>query len=185
MKILTGSLRGQKIFNHKVSETLRPTSDKVRKAIFDALQGAVEEKNILDLFGGTGALGIEALSLGAGAVTIVEMDRLRSLKIEENLKRLGLSGKANVLTDDVFKALPRLERSNTYFDVIFLDPPYEKNLAQRTLEALGASRLAGPDTIVVAECHRRETLPKTAGRLQSLKAKTYGDTQVIFYKVIA
>ena len=181
MKVLTGALRGQRIA-HKISPGLRPTSDKTRKAIFDILQGRVEGKAVLDLFSGTGALGIEALSGGAARAVFVEMDRLRAMKIEENLKRLGLAGKSAVMTADAQEAVKMLAKRAEIFDLVFLDPPYSKNLALTTLGVIEKLKIVNPDALIVAECHTKEKLPEAVGRLKSIKTKVYGDTQVSLYQ---
>ena len=181
MKILTGDLKGQKIVGGQVSATLRPTSDKARKAIFDVLQGAFENKRVLDVFAGTGALGLEALSQRAETVVFVEKERSSAAAIERNLERLGLKERGRVITGEVPVVLKRLFDDQIY-DFIFLDPPYQTPLGLSTLEMLEASPLWHEDTIFLLECHAKEKPPAIVGALNAIKAKLYGDTQVIFYK---
>lgn len=181
MKILTGALRGKPIL-FKPNPKLRPTSDKTRKAIFDMLQGGLEEKNVLDLFSGTGALGFEALSQGAARVTFVEMNRAQCDKIKENLIRLELTDRAQVVNLDAVAAVGSYSRQESTFDLVFLDPPYEKGLAERALLAISRSSVLGAQGWVILECGRREELPDPAGGLRKMKTKTYGDTKVLFYQ---
>ena len=182
MKILTGSLRGQKIlFSPVVS--LRPTADKVRKAIFDSLQGQVEGAEILDLFSGTGALGFEALSLGAKHVTFVEADPALAGEIKEHLSRLGLEGNAAVFNQDALKTLRGLSEKNAHFDLVFLDPPYHLGLALKTIEVLGSSALLKEGARVIAECAKKEDLPAECGRLKQVKMKIYGDAKTVHYAI--
>jgi 16S rRNA (guanine(966)-N(2))-methyltransferase RsmD len=181
MRILTGTLRGKKIL-FAPNPKLRPTSDKARKAIFDALQGALEGRHALDLFSGTGALGFEALSQGAARVTFVEMNRAQCDRIKESLALHGLAGAAEVLTLDAVAAIGILAGRGLIFDFIFMDPPYEKGLAARALEAIGGGPLLDTQGWVVLECGRRDELPAEAGSLKRMKMKAYGDTKVLFYR---
>ncbi len=181
MKILTGSLRGKAI-QFRPNPKLRPTSDKVRKAIFDMLQGALQDKNVLDLFSGTGALGIEALSAGAARVTFVEMNKNQCCVIKENLIRLGLTERAEAVNLDAIAAIGSFGREGEFYDIIFLDPPYEKEWGARTLEALSKSSIVHEDTLIILECNKREEPPRVVGQLKCVRAKLYGDTQILVYK---
>lgn len=181
MKILTGYLKGKAI-QFRQNPKLRPTSDKVRKAIFDMLQGALQDKNVLDLFSGTGALGIEALSAGAARATFVEMNKNQCQKIKENLIRLELTEKAEAVNLDAIAAIGSFAREGAFYDIIFLDPPYEQEWGRRTLEALSESSILHEDTLIILECNKREGPPRTAGRLKCVRMKLYGDTQVLIYK---
>ena len=180
MKILAGNLRGRTIA-FKANPKLRPTSDKVRQAVFNRLQGQVEGRRVLDLFSGTGALGIESLSLGAGSAIFVELDPSRSKKIRSNLELLGLKERTKVLSMDALAAIQRFSAEQEIFDLIFLDPPYEKGLAVKTLEALSEASIFSKDALIVAETRKSETLPVNVGPLQCLKDKLYGDTRIGVY----
>ena len=180
MKILTGRLRGR-AFLLRPNPHLRPTADKARKAICDMLCGGMEGKNVLDLFSGTGALGMEALSNGAERVTFVEADKNQLRRIEENLKILGLFEKARLIAGDALEVIPRL---GEYYDFIFSDPPYEKGWTEKTLHALSTERVWHEDTLVVTECHKKEKPPDPAGIFKVVKTKIYGDSKIIFYQPI-
>lgn len=182
MKILTGVLRGRPIL-FKANPHLRPTADKVRKAIFDMLQGQLEGKNVLDLFSGTGALGIEALSGGAERATFVEMDRRQCGKIRENLAALELDERSFVINLDAVAAIESFSRQGEFFDLIFLDPPYEKEWGRRTLEALSSSKVLHEGTFIILECNKREEAQKQLGRLRCVKMKAYGDTKIAVYTI--
>ncbi len=182
MKILTGALRGKSI-SFKPNPHLRPTSDKVRKALFDMLQGAFEEKTVLDLFSGSGALGLEALSCGAGFVTFVEINKPQARRIKECLANLSLQDKSAVLCADTAETIKAFSKKSAYFDFVFLDPPYEKNLGLKTLETLGVSSVIHENTLVILECNKREALPVTFGRLHLVKSKAYGDTKILIYQI--
>ncbi len=181
MKILTGSLRGQQIA-FSANPHLRPTSDKVRQAIFNTLKDVVCEARALDLFSGTGALGLEALSMGADNVIFVEKERHQAKKIEENLIRLDLTTRAKVMVSDALQAIDDLEASEEKFGLVFLDPPYYKGLTEAAIKKLCASSVLDPGAIIVAEGHAKEKFPQTTGKLNLLKLKIYGDTQIAVYQ---
>jgi 16S rRNA (guanine966-N2)-methyltransferase len=136
----------------------------------------------LDLFAGTGALGIEALSRGARAAVFVE-DHPESLKVLlRNLENLGLSARSVVLPLPVPAALRKLAAAGEQFDLAFLDPPYGGGAAAATVAALGTAALLAPQALVVAEHSRRESLPESSGQLARRELRRYGDTQVAFYR---
>jgi 16S rRNA (guanine(966)-N(2))-methyltransferase RsmD len=160
---------------------MRPTAAKVREAIFNILGDAVAEARVLDLFAGTGALGIEALSRGAKDAVFVEEDPGALQVLRRNLASLGLEDRALVLPLPVAAALKKLSARGGKFGLIFLDPPYGKGAGEATLKALAASRLLLPHARVVAEHSRREKLPEELDRLRREDLRRYGDTQVAFY----
>ncbi len=181
MKILTGGLRGRRVRFHP-NPHLRPTADKARKAIFDMFQGEMEQKHVLDLFSGTGALGFEALSQGAAHATFVEKDKAQCREISENLTLLGLAEKATVRCGDVLETLDRWGVSREAFDFVFIDPPYDDGLSWRTLEKLDRLKLVPKGGFVLVECRKREDLPETVGHLKRLRDKRYGQTKILIYR---
>lgn len=181
MRILTGSLRGR-VLQFKAKVGLRPTADKVRKAIFDMLQGELEDKKVLDLFSGTGALGLEALSNGAAEVVFIESDKFQAREIRESLEKLGLDPRGCVLQSDAFQAIDKISRDGAAFDFIFMDPPYEQGLALKALERLAAGGVVKKEGIVIAETRVSEELPENVGNLRRIKEKNYGDTRILIYK---
>jgi 16S rRNA (guanine(966)-N(2))-methyltransferase RsmD len=182
MKILTGALRGR-VITFRPHPHLRPTADKVRKAIFDALQGQVEGRRVLDLFSGTGALGFEAFSNGAAHVTFVESDEGQAGRIARSAGELGLGGQCLLLEMDSLGAIKRLRGKGASFDLVFLDPPYAENLGQRAMEALAGSGILDARSLVVWECAKEEPPPKNFRTLKLVKFKVYGDTQVAVYQL--
>ena len=181
MKILTGALRGHPIL-FKPNPYLRPTTDKTREAIFDMLRGNLEGARILDLFSGTGALGLEALSSGASFVTFVEMDEGQALTIEKNLEKLGLYEQGEVISSDALRAIDRFSNEDRQFDFVFMDPPYEKGLGEKALIALAKSRILNKGALIVFECRESENLPGING-FECIKDKLYGDTRIVIYRV--
>jgi 16S rRNA (guanine(966)-N(2))-methyltransferase RsmD len=179
VRVIAGSLKGRRLA--PVKGLIRPTGAKVREAIFNILGEAVLDAQILDLFAGTGALGIEALSRGASEAVFVE-DHPESLKVlRRNLKTLDLLNRTLVLPVSVFSALKKLAVQAAVFHLAFLDPPYGFDKAAAVLEALAKAEIMTPGAWVVAEHSRRDTLPEAAGTLQRRELRRYGDTQVAFY----
>ena len=181
MRIIAGEFRGRRLA--AVKGRIRPTSDRVREAIFSVLGPAVVEARVLDLFAGTGALSLEALSRGAGHAVLVE-DHPTALNIlRRNIKDLGLESRTRVLALPVAKALKKLAGWGEQFSLVFLDPPYERGLALKTLTALQSFGLLLPEAKLIAEHSQREALPELVGRLTLIQSRRYGDTQVAFYEI--
>ncbi len=179
MRIIAGELKGRVLA--PVKGRTRPTAAKVREAIFSILGPAVREATVLDLFAGTGALGIEALSRGAKRAVFVEDHPEARKGLKRNLEILGLQERGRVLPLAVAAALRTLAAPGGQFDLVFLDPPYGGGTATATLAALAGSGLLRPQAQVVAEHSRRETLPEAVGTLAQQTLRRYGDTQVAIY----
>ena len=180
MKILTGRLRGQKI-EFKPNPYLRPTAGKVRQAVFNMLQGEIKGKKVLDLYSGTGAFGIEALSSGAKAVVFVEKNAAQCRAIKRSLEFLKLLEHARVENSDAIKAIQEFAGEALTFDLIFLDPPYKKGLALRTLRAISEVSLFHEGSLVICETGDKEPLPQKIGQLNCVKNKRYGDTRILLF----
>jgi 16S rRNA (guanine966-N2)-methyltransferase len=179
MRVIAGALKGRRLA--PVKGRTRPTAAKVREAIFNILGGAVTAARVLDLFAGTGALGIEALSRGAREAVFVE-DHPEALKVlRRNLDDLGLTPQTMVLPVSVLAALKKLAARGERFDVAFLDPPYAGGVTTGALTALAAAGLLEPWAWVVVEHSRRESLPESLGLLTRRQLRRYGDTQVALY----
>jgi 16S rRNA (guanine966-N2)-methyltransferase len=178
MRIIAGDLKGRILA--PVKGRTRPTAAKVREAIFSILGPAVPGAQVLDLFAGTGALGIEALSRGAARSVFVEDQPAAVKGLRRNLETLGLMERSEVLPLPVAAALKKLAAAGERFEIIFLDPPYGVGAAT-TLTALAASDLLSPQALVVAEHSRREALPEVIVSLEQQTLRRYGDTQVAIY----
>ncbi|MFA5109980.1 MAG: 16S rRNA (guanine(966)-N(2))-methyltransferase RsmD [Desulfobaccales bacterium] len=179
MRIIAGDLKGRRLA--PVRGGMRPTAAKVREAVFNILGAAVPGVRVVDLFAGTGALGIEALSRGAVAAVFVE-DHPQSLKVlRRNLEDLGLLERAVVWALPAAAALKKFAGRGERFGLAFLDPPYGGEVAAAAVTALASLNLLAPGARVVVEHSRRETLPEACGRLRRLEVRRYGDTQVAIY----
>jgi 16S rRNA (guanine966-N2)-methyltransferase len=180
LRVISGRLKGKKLFALK-GLSLRPTSDRVKEAIFDLLQKFPPGERVLDLFAGTGALGIEALSRGAKRAVFVEESSRSGDILRRNIEACHLDDQAEVLLREVAAGLKVLEERQGVFDVIFLDPPYGKGLACRTLQALARSSLLSPDALIVAEHSPHEDLASIPS-LERIDWRKYGGTEVSFFR---
>ena len=160
---------------------LRPTSDRVKEAIFDILQDTVQEQKVLDLFAGTGALGIEALSRGAERAVFVEGSARSRIVLSKNIEACRLQEQAEVLSREVQAAIKILEERGETFDLIFLDPPYGKGLARKTLKTLSRGSVLAPEALIVAEHSPSENLDSTPP-LERIDQRRYGSTLVSFFR---
>ena len=181
MRVISGTCKGKRLFSLK-GLNLRPTSDRVKEAIFDILQDQIEGRQVLDLFAGTGALGIEALSRGArGAVFVEESPRSLTV-LRKNIEECRVKDRAQVLAREVMTGIKILEAKGESFQLIFLDPPYGKGVAHKTLKALAASSIVSPDTMIVAE-HAAADDISSIPHLERVDARKYGGTRVSFFQL--
>jgi len=179
MRIIGGTSKGRRLVTPK-GQALRPTADRVKESIFNVLGGEVEGKSVLDLFAGTGSLGIEALSRGANKVLFVEKSRQAIRLIQKNLLQCGMEGQSEILPKDVNRAIGILDQRRECFDLILMDPPYVKGLIQKTPVKLQLHRIQREDSILVIEHDRREPLPKTIEEWNLIREKRIGDTVISF-----
>ena len=177
MRVIAGSARGMKL---KVPRggAVRPTADRVREALFSTLAGRLAGAAVLDLFAGSGAIGIEALSRGAESCIFVEKNRTHAAVIEVNLAKTGLAGRARLLRLDVQKALELLTRERFQADLVFMDPPYLSPLIAPVLEQLERYNLLKKGGIATVEHSLRDQ--QWARRYPLKRQKKYGDTALTF-----
>ncbi len=188
MRITGGQARGRRLFGppgRKVA--IRPTGDRVREAIFAILGSRTVGSSVLDLFAGTGALGIEALSRGASQAVFVDRSRLALNIVAANLEHClpGTSWKLFRLDLDRPTALEKLSRllpPQTTFDLIFLDPPYEKRLAEKTLSMVDNATILSATGLVVVEEQASQVLPDSLDRLRLTDRRRYGETGIWIYQ---
>jgi 16S rRNA (guanine966-N2)-methyltransferase len=181
MRVIAGRFGGRRLFDAP-REGVRPTSDRVREALFARL-GALHGLRVLDLYAGTGTLGIEALSRGAARAVFIERSRPALAVLERNLAALGLDegGVTRVVRGDVATSLRRLARPGPEaeaFERVFIDPPYASGEAVRALEALVSGGLLAPDAEVVVEASRRHPVGPVPG-LELVDERRYGDTLIV------
>jgi len=201
MRITTGIYKGR---NLGMPKGIRPTQAKARKALFDIL-GDIEGLSFLELFAGSGAVGLEALSRGAKELALVEQNPECASAIKKNIELLKISPACVFYPLDSQKAIKNFHQSRKSFDLIFLDPPYYKmkvprsetqiagnsgsttsidsgSLSKKTLQTLGAYDILTPNGLVVAQHFKRENLPEGPGVLRLLRQYRYGSTMLSFFK---
>lgn len=182
MRIIGGTDRGRRLTAPRGLRT-RPTAERVREALFDILGSRVAGAHVLDLFAGTGAVGLEALSRGARRAVFVERDREALRALRANLAVLGISREqARVVAGDVLAVLPALAASEAAFDVVFLDPPYANAPTPRVLEALAAGPLLRPGTEVIVQHFAKTALPSVPGLVGGGRARRFGETTLTFLR---
>jgi 16S rRNA (guanine(966)-N(2))-methyltransferase RsmD len=184
MRVIGGSARGRTLVSPPKPRAsgrpgVRPTSDLVRGAIFDMLDAmGADYSRVLDLYAGTGALGIEALSRGDGEADFVESHRPAAVIIAENLKRTGFEARGRVHRLTADRAIGHLSGPYT---LVLADPPYYDEGGLAAVSALAESPLVDDDSVLVLEHHRRTDAPEAMGRLRLCKTRTHGDTAVAIY----
>ncbi len=187
MRVISGKYRGHSLRSLRGSE-IRPTSDRLRETLFNVLTAgnpeALRSSVWLDLFAGTGAVGIEALSRGAQQVYFVETSAPAAKLIEHNLRSLGIEDGYKILRDDLSGVIWRLQREHFAADVVFLDPPYRlRHSYEETLTMLADSSLVWAMSLVVAE-HEKKFDPGNAfGSLRRIRTLTQGNASLSFYRI--
>ncbi len=179
MRVIAGLARGLKLHTRKGEKT-RPTSDKVKGALFNMIGPALQDGHFLDLFAGSGAIGIEALSRGASFAVFVEEDANCVKTIHRNIENAGFTEQSRVLKLDVLKALNYLCREGYAFEYIFLDPPYRTEVIPAVFAALKDNPLLKGKGNIILEHHKKNTGWVGGGFTQS-RQKFYGDTVLSFY----
>jgi 16S rRNA (guanine966-N2)-methyltransferase len=183
MRVISGSARGRKLKTPKSSET-RPIMDRVKTALFDILAPDIVGMRVLDLFAGTGAVGIEALSRGADAATFIERSPDAWRLVRENLALTNLSDRAEVLRADAFAFLQQAAATNRRYDLIYVAPPQYAGLAARALAQLDETPLTETDGLVIVQIDPRERAEVDALTLRHLRRydeRRYGSTLLLFY----
>lgn len=186
MRVIAGMYRSRRLKSLK-GPALRPTSDRLRETLFDVLGADVQDARFLDLFAGTGAVGIEALSRGASEVVFIEKHKPAAALIRRNLESLGVRAGTAVLATDVLHGLEHLavkqKGNEVAFHLAFLDPPYaEAGAYDRVLRFLGGGSLLASNALVIAEHRKRFALPRQIGNLQCSRVLLQGDAALSFFR---
>ncbi len=176
MRVITGSARGMTLRTLEGDNT-RPTSEKVKEAVFSAIQFEIEGRRVLDLYAGSGQLGIEALSRGAESCTFVDSEKLAIKIIKENLEKTKLAFKAAVAQTD---SLAFLGMTDKVFDIAFLDPPYSTGMLQKALAK--SAPIIAQGGVVICEHPYGEDMPQEEGGLVKTKEYRYSKTAVTVYR---
>lgn len=176
MRIITGSKRGKKLVTLE-GEQVRPTTDRVKESLFNILQFQLEGRRFLDLFAGSGQIGLEALSRGAAMCVFVDASKESIRVVEKNVQSTGLGDRAKVVSADFSSYLAACRE---HFDIAFLDPPYRSGLLERALP-LVAQRM-NPGGVILCEHPKDETLPETAGEFAQFRSYRYGKIMLTSYR---
>jgi len=182
LRVIAGSAKGRRLATLRTL-ALRPTPDRVREALFNILGAQIDAAAVLDLFAGSGAIGLEALSRGARRAIFVEAHAPACRLIEHNLRLCGLQAQGSVWCRDVLEALPAMKMPGQAFEVIFLDPPYRTSLVEEALHQLGDGQLLTGQGQVIAEHFFKRELPERYGRLGRARVARFGDVVLSFYRV--
>jgi 16S rRNA (guanine(966)-N(2))-methyltransferase RsmD len=177
MRVISGSCRGKKL-SVPPGVTTRPTSDRVKEALFSILASRIDfaDIRVLDICAGTGSLGIEALSRGAGACCFIEYNPSVKAILQKNLAVTKYQDRSEIMNMDAVKALHVLASRGQRFDLVFFDPPYDSELYRQVPEVLDSSGLLTSSSILVAECSARNRLLESYGRLKRIDRRVYGET---------
>jgi 16S rRNA (guanine966-N2)-methyltransferase len=184
MRIVAGSAKGRALAGPKAtSRHIRPTADRVRETLFNVLGQWLEGQKVLDLYAGTGALGLESLSRGASDVVLVDSDREALSLCRANTDTLGFTARVEVLAQPVARALETLGRRGDRFQLVFADPPYAARVVETVLEGLSAHQLLAGGGTVVVEHDKREPAPEAHAGFTRVDQRRFGDTWVSLYRV--
>ena len=176
MRIISGTARGRKLFSPEGMD-VRPTTDKVKESLFNIIQFEVPGAVVLDLFAGTGQLGLEALSRGAEKAVFVDASKKSLAVVRQNVDLCGFSAKARLVQAD---ALSYLSRAEETFDIVFLDPPYHGGLCEKAFALLPP--VLAEDACVICETQTDETLPERFGEFALAKAYKYSAIKLSVYR---
>ena len=183
MKIIGGEFRGRRLKTLK-SAKMRPTPMRVKEALFNILGNRVVGSSFLDLYAGSGQMGIEALSRGAEEVIFIDNHIAAVRLIQENLGLVSSKKVSRIPRNNVLRAISTLSKEKRRFDIVFLDPPYESRLVKNTLQALAKSDILKTPTLVIAEHHKSLNLDKEIGSSKRVRQERYGDTLLTFYRKV-
>lgn len=178
MRVITGSARGRRLSELSGKDT-RPTTDRVKEGLFNVIQFDIEGRRVLDLFAGTGQLGIECLSRGAAHCTFVDQRKDAAALIRENLRTTRLEERARVVQGE---ALSFLQRAPERYHLIFLDPPYDSNLLNSTIKTIAGIDILAGNGIIICESRADQELPELPLPFQKSKDYRYGRIKVTLYR---
>ncbi len=179
LRIISGELKGKRLFSPK-GVKIRPTADRIRESIFNILTPCIPDSVVLDLFAGTGAFGIEALSRGASFAIFLDSDKDSLEVIEKNVSACRLQDRVKIIRADIVKNNIALKKGYPPVDLVFMDPPYNKDLIKPALIKLSASPLLQKNALIIIEHAVTETLPEYVLEYKLSDQRRYGKTLVSF-----
>ena len=173
MRVITGCARGRKL-KTPLGDDIRPTADSVKEAVFNIIRDDVEGRRFLDLFAGTGQMGIEAVSRGARECVFVDSSPSSLKLVNENISLCGFQNNTSVIHADSVSYLDRCGK----FDVIFIDPPYDSNMYEKVLETINSVDILSEGGIIIVEARREKVLPEMTFPYRMLKEYRYGKVKI-------
>ena len=180
MRVISGEFRGRKLEEIEGME-IRPTSDRVKESLFNILGTRLMDCAFLDLFAGTGGIGIEAYSRGAELVVFID-ESAKSIKVlRNNLDKLNISDKVEIHNTDYANAINKLAYANKKFDIIFIDPPYLKGFEKNALAQISECKVLADEGIIIVEHDLKDIMPESSGNLKLSRQNKYGNTMLSFY----
>lgn len=182
MRVIAGVHRGRRLLGPR-GQAIRPTSDRVKEALFSILGERTTGARVLDLYAGTGSIGIEALSRGAAHVTFVEVDRTALRLVQSNLQQCGLEPSANICACQVSQFFRRTTHWSGPYNIVFCDPPYQLTPELIALANEWDRRWLADDAVVILEHGRKAQIPPTLGPLSQVRRYDYGDTALTRYQL--
>lgn len=180
MRIIAGLLKGRRLQGIK-AHNIRPTADRVKEALFSILGDRVINCRFLDLFAGSGSIGIEAYSRGAAEVIFIDSSRDSIKALKGNLDKIGLSDSFEIYNTDFSTAIDKLAEKKKLFDIIFIDPPYRKDIVYEAVKKIFKSNILSNCGIIVIEQGIKDIIYEKIEKYDLIKRKSYGDTLLLFY----
>lgn len=176
MKVITGSLRGRNLDTLDGDDVTRPTTQSTKEALFSSIQFEIEGRRVLDLFAGSGQLGIEAISRGARHCTFVESNKNAYKIVQRNTEKCNIEGKCRLVLGEAKSFLMKKD----CFDIAFVDPPYHKGIIEECLPPL--TKMMSDDGVIVCESAKDETMPQEVNSWSIAREKHYGKTKLTYYR---
>jgi 16S rRNA (guanine(966)-N(2))-methyltransferase RsmD len=182
MRIIAGLAKGRKLLSPEGFDTTRPTLDRVKEAIFNIIQESVPYSVALDVFAGTGSLGLEAVSRGAKQCYLVDKSPVTFPLLKKNVENLNFTDKCECLNMDSYKALEHLDKKGIIFDLIFIDPPYRKDMIPPAIEYISNSNLLDKGGLIVTKIDSLEEIYEGNEKITLINHRKYGKTIICFYR---
>jgi 16S rRNA (guanine966-N2)-methyltransferase len=180
MRIITGIAKGRKILAPEGIDT-RPTSDRVKESVFNRISKKIYGARVLDMFSGTGNLGLESLSRGAQTCTFIEKNKNTHRILVENITSLGSKENSEVYNNDAFDILEKIGRNAAKYDIIFLDPPYSKGLVEKAILKINEIDLLDDGGIIMSEYDENDVIPESLNNIKIYRTEKYGRTKISFW----
>lgn len=180
MRIITGIAKGRKLLSPIGSET-RPTLDRIKQSMFNIIQFNIPGKNVLDMFSGTGSLGLEAVSRGAKHCVLVDKSPNTFPLLKENVENLGFTDKCKLYNMDSYEVLNKLKAEDEIFNIIFIDPPYMKDMIPKAIEKVEELNLLHKDGLIVTKIDTQEEIFEGTSNIILKDKRKYGNTTVCIY----